>query len=260
MFRRCHLVTILILYQNVFLVVNGFNTSRFRPHHADYNLNYREKCVPLPTCLSLSAEESQESTEETVQGETEDGKTNASIGDANDILSSPVFLKRKLEVLEKDITATEEDVAKAMERLEVAKEEWGPQLKALQIEYSNIQDRMSNQNHEGDTEAIVRVVTAILDLLDNFDRANGVVVPESDSEKAVEATYKTAYQNILDQFENLGVTEVETLGKEFDYELHQAVMQMPGTAYEEGYVCKEFQKGFKMGDTLIRPAMVAVSL
>jgi len=259
MFRRCHLVAILILYLNVFLVVKGFTTSTFRIRHADYKRNDRDKCLPLPISLSLSAEESQESTEDPVQDETEDGKPNASMDHANDILSSPVFLKRKLEVLEKDITATEEDIAKTMERLEVAKEEWGPQLEALQIEYSNIQDRMSSQNQEGDTEAIVRVVTAILELLDNFDRANGVVVPESDSEKAVEATYKTAYQNILDQFKNLGVTEVETLGNEFDYELHQAVMQMPGTDYEEGYVCKEFQKGFKMGDTLIRPAMVAVS-
>ena len=119
---------------------------------------------------------------------------------------------------------------------------------------------MSSQNQEGDTDAIVRVVKEILELLDNFDRASGVIVAETDAEKAIEAEYKAAYQDILDQFKKLGVTEVETLGKEFDYELHQAVMQMPGTEYEEGLVCKEFQKGFIMGEALIRPAMVGVAL
>lgn len=119
---------------------------------------------------------------------------------------------------------------------------------------------MTEQNQEGDSDAKVRVVKGILDLLDNFDRASGVIVAESDADKVIESEYKSAYQEILDQFEKLGIMEVETVGKEFDYELHQAVMQMPGTDYEEGFVCQEFQKGFIMGEALIRPAMVAVAL
>lgn len=119
---------------------------------------------------------------------------------------------------------------------------------------------MSSQNEKGDAQAIVKVVQEVLDLLDNFDRAYGVIKPETDQEKAIEAEYKAAYQDILDTFQKLGVAEVETLGKEFDYELHQAVMQMPGTDYEEGIVCTEFQKGFIMEETLIRPAMVAVAV
>jgi molecular chaperone GrpE len=54
--------------------------------------------------------------------------------DPNDILNSPAFLKRKLEVLESDIATAEEELAAATERKEVAKEEWGPQLEALQRE------------------------------------------------------------------------------------------------------------------------------
>jgi len=69
--------------------------------------------------------------ESPAQGEAEE-TTNA----ADDILSSPAFLKRKLEVLETDIAKTEEDLVAATERKEVAKEEWGPQLEALQREVS----------------------------------------------------------------------------------------------------------------------------
>lgn len=126
--------------------------------------------------------------------------------------------------------------------------------------YTNIQQRMTEQNQEGDSDAKVRVVKGILDLLDNFDRASGVIVAETEEDKVIQAEYKQAYQDILDQFEKLGVTEVETVGQEFDYELHQAVMQMPGTDYEEGFVCQELQKGFVMGEALIRPAMVAVAI
>ena len=119
---------------------------------------------------------------------------------------------------------------------------------------------MTEQNQEGDSDAKVRVVKGILELLDNFDRASGVIVAETDAEKAIETEYRNTYQEILDQFATMGVTEVETVGKEFDYELHQAVMQMPGTDYEEGFVAQEFQKGFIMGESLIRPAMVAVAI
>ena len=121
---------------------------------------------------------------------------------------------------------------------------------------------MTEQNQEGDSDAKVRVVKGILEnVLDNFDRASGVIVAETESDLAIESAYKAAYQEIIDQFTKLGVSEVETLGKEFDYELHQAVMQMPDPEYEEGLICKEFQKGFILGeDALIRPAMVAVAL
>ena len=103
------------------------------------------------------------------------------------------------------------------------------------------------------------VVREMLELLDNFDRAFGVIKPETDEDAAIEADYKALYQSVLDKFAELGVEQVATIGTEFDYEVHQAVMQRPSPDYEEGIVCEEYQKGFKMGDTLIRAAMVAVA-
>jgi molecular chaperone GrpE len=118
---------------------------------------------------------------------------------------------------------------------------------------------MSSQNKAGDQMATINVVRAMLELLDNADRAFGSVKPESDGEAAIEAEYKVLYQSIVDTFDALGVEQVATLGTEFDYEVHQAVMQRPSEDYEEGMVCDELQKGFKLGDTLIRAAMVAVA-
>ena len=65
---------------------------------------------------------------------------------------------------------------------------------------------------------------------------------------------------VLKTFKDLGIREVETVGKEFDYECHQAVMMRPDEDYEEGIVCEELAKGYAMEDgKLIRAAMVSVA-
>eukprot|EP00522_Entomoneis_paludosa_P007308 CAMPEP_0172453934 /NCGR_PEP_ID=MMETSP1065-20121228/11071_1 /TAXON_ID=265537 /ORGANISM="Amphiprora paludosa, Strain CCMP125" /LENGTH=233 /DNA_ID=CAMNT_0013206181 /DNA_START=89 /DNA_END=790 /DNA_ORIENTATION=- len=178
---------------------------------------------------------------------------------ASDILNSPAFLQRKLEVLQSDIAKVEADTEEARARLEAGKAEWGGQLDELQKEYQNIQERLNSQNKQGDTMAIVQVTREMLKVLDNYDRAFGAVTPSGDIEAEIEADYKSTWDDIMQTFSDLGVEEIKTVGVEFDYEVHQAVMQKPSDEYEEGIVCEEFQKGFKIGDTLIRASMVAVA-
>ena len=108
--------------------------------------------------------------------------------------------------------------------------------------------------------ATVQVAREVLKVLDNFDRAFGVIKAETDSQIAIEQEYRQTYNDTLQILADLGVEEVKTVGTEFDYEVHQAVMQKPSDEYEEGIVCEEFQKGFKLGDTLIRAAMVSVAV
>lgn len=107
--------------------------------------------------------------------------------------------------------------------------------------------------------AIVQVVREMLGVLDNFDRALGSITPETDEQKEIETEFRATYAEILATFEKLGVKTVETVGTEFNYEYHQAVMQMPTDEFEEGIVCSEMAKGFIMDETLIRAAMVAVA-
>jgi molecular chaperone GrpE len=107
--------------------------------------------------------------------------------------------------------------------------------------------------------AIVQVTRQMLEVLDLCDRAFDSVKPETAFEKEVEAEYRDAYNMILETFKKLEVEEVATVGFEFDYEVHQAVMQKPSDEHEEGIVCEEFRKGYKLNDTLIRAAMVAVA-
>ena len=177
----------------------------------------------------------------------------------DDILNSPDFLKRKLEVLKSDVAQAKETLEQAQARLEAGKAEWGAQIDELAKEYKNIQTRMNTQSNASNNQATMQVARKMLDVLDNFDRAFGAVTAETESEKEIEAEYRKAYDEVLAIFDRLGIQQVETLGIPFDYEYHQAVLQMPSDEYEEGLVCQEFAKGFKIGDTLIRAAMVAVA-
>eukprot|EP00523_Entomoneis_sp_CCMP467_P014846 CAMPEP_0168777044 /NCGR_PEP_ID=MMETSP0725-20121227/6353_1 /TAXON_ID=265536 /ORGANISM="Amphiprora sp., Strain CCMP467" /LENGTH=236 /DNA_ID=CAMNT_0008826749 /DNA_START=83 /DNA_END=793 /DNA_ORIENTATION=+ len=198
------------------------------------------------TCLHAEEEEGE-------------GAAPADTGAGSDILSSPAFLRRKLEVLQSDIAKVEQDTEEARARLEAGRAEWGGQLDELQKEYKNIQDRLNTQNKKGDTMATVQVTREMLKVLDNYDRAFGAVKPSCDVESEIEADYKATHEDIMQTLRDLGVEEIETVGIEFDYEVHQAVMQKPSDEYDEGIVCEEFQKGFKIGDTLIRASMVAVA-
>ena len=177
-----------------------------------------------------------------------------------DILNSPQFLTRKRDVLINDLQKIQNDIFLAKERLQQNKDEWGAQIEDLQKEYEMIQQRMNVQSNANSDVATSQVVRAMLAVLDNFDRAFGQVTAQTDDEKTIENEYKQVYYSILEIFKKLGVEEVPTVGTEFNYEIHQAVMQKPSSDYEEGIVCEELQKGFQINNTLIRAAMVAVAM
>ena len=223
--------------------------------------------------------------------EEADSETEAppKVSNDSDILNSPAFLKRKLEVLQSDIEKADERIKAAKDALESGKAEWGDQIAELQLEVSftgqteksmiswfeyallystrnrlfvqqnNIQERMNALANASDDKAKVEVARAMLEVIDNFDRAFGNISPENEAQSEIEAKYKNAYDMIMKAFNELGIKEVETVGTEFNYEVHNAVMSQPSEEYEEGIVIQEFQKGYLLGDECIRPAAVIVA-
>jgi len=177
-----------------------------------------------------------------------------------DILNSPAFLKRKVEVLKEDVKRLEMDIKDAKVKVEENKAEWSEKLERVDKEDTNMMERLQKQSKESEGKALVDVVRKLLGVLDNFDRAFASVTPTTEEDKEVESSYKIPYDDIYETFKRLGVEQVETVGKEFDYEFHQAVMQKQSDEYEEGIVCEELQSGWKVGDELVRPAMVSVSM
>jgi molecular chaperone GrpE len=222
---------------------------------------YTDRSLQTRLYSSKQEEPKEESTSEpTNTQDVSKGVTADAGNNVADILNSPVFLKRKIDVLKSDIAELDTKIAAANAMYEANKAEWGGQLEKLQNEYGTIQERFQKQRKDASGQATIEVARKILDTLAIFDRAFGFVTASTEEEKAVEASYKESYDMILDTFKNLGIQEIETVGAEFNFEVHQAVMMKPSDEYSEGIVMEELAKGYKMEDgKLIRPAMVVVA-
>jgi len=211
--------------------------------------------------LYAEAEDASSNEKETAAAEGENTAAAApAAADASDILNSPAFLKRKVEVLQSDIAALQKEIEEANAVYLAGKEEWGPKFDMINKESQAMQERLAKQGSQGKETATVEVATSILNVLDNYDRAFQAVEAATNEEVEIVDAYKHTYDLIIDALTDLNVTKVETVGVEFNYEFHQAMMQMPSDEHEEGIVCQEFAPGWAFGEKCIRPAMVAVAL
>ena len=98
----------------------------------------------------------------------------------------------------------------------------------------------------------------ILTVLDTFDRAHDSL-KDIDNCQTVKDSYELAYKQLLDTLKKVGMEEIEALGKEFNPSEHEAVTQIPTDEYEPDYVANVVQKGYKLADKVLRPALVGVA-
>ncbi len=152
--------------------------------------------------------------------------------------------------------AAEAEEADADDALAAELAEQKEQYLRLFAEFDNFRKRTAKEKLETYGDATAKCVEQLLPVVDNFERA--IDAPCTDSQ------YKEGMAMIFNQLktflDKLGVTEIEALGAEFDPNIHQAIKQTEADEeFPENTVCEVFQKGYKLKDRLIRPAMVAVA-
>lgn len=103
------------------------------------------------------------------------------------------------------------------------------------------------------------VVKGFLPLIDNFDLARQQLKPATEGEEKINNSYQSLYRQMVDIFKKLGVEAVETVGKPFDPNVHEAIMREDRTDVNDDEVVEEFRKGFLVNGKLVRPAMVKVA-
>jgi molecular chaperone GrpE len=158
------------------------------------------------------------------------------------------------DVEEAEETAEEEEDAGDALAAELAEQK--EQYLRLFAEFDNFRKRTAKEKLETYGDATAKTVEQLLPVVDNFERA--IDAPCTD------AQYKEGMEMIFSQLkatlEKLGVTEIEALGAEFNPNIHQAIKQAEADEeFAENTVCEVFQKGYKLKERLIRPAMVAVA-
>ncbi len=130
-------------------------------------------------------------------------------------------------------------------------------VKRQLAEFENFRNRTEKEKAQMYDMGAKSVLEKILPVIDNFERGLATV-PQEDAGGAFAEGMNMIYKQLLSELEKIGVTPIEAVGKEFDPNLHNAVMQMESEEYESGIVAQEMQKGYMYRDTVIRHSMVAV--
>lgn len=144
-----------------------------------------------------------------------------------------------------------------LEALKAEKEEIQNRLLRVQAEYENFKKRTQKEREADRKYKAQDLVNDLLPVLDNFERA--LQVEKTEATSSLIDGISMVYNQLVDAIKSHGVEEIETVGKEFDPNLHHAVMQTEDENYESNVITEELQKGYILKDRVVRPAMVKVN-
>jgi molecular chaperone GrpE len=146
--------------------------------------------------------------------------------------------------------------------LETERNEIKDRLLRLAAEFENWKKRARVLQTEAEANARERVLRDVLEIADNLERATGAQAAGGDGVVDGSAVLKgvTLVLRLLQQkLERLEVRPFEAQGQPFDPRLHEAISRVESADVPAGVVANELQKGYRIGDKLLRPAMVSVS-
>ena len=130
-------------------------------------------------------------------------------------------------------------------------------VKRQMAEFDNFRKRTAKEKEQMFSMGEKSVIEKMLPVVDNFERGLAAV-PENEKDSAIVSGMEMVYKQLMKQLEDLGVKPIEAVGKEFDPNFHNAVMQVESDEFETGIVAQEFQKGYTYHDIVIRHSMVGV--
>ena len=169
--------------------------------------------------------ESEETTEDAAEDRKEDGKKG--------------FFKKKKDKKDEQI------------------EDLTDQVKRQMAEFDNFRKRTEKEKTQMFETGAKSVIEKILPVIDNFERGLAAV-PEDEKDSAFVDGMDKVYRQMLTELDAIGVKPIEAVGREFDPEFHNAVMQVESEEYDSGIVAQELQKGYIYHDSVVRHSMVAV--
>ena len=130
-------------------------------------------------------------------------------------------------------------------------------VKRQLAEFENFRNRTEKEKSQMYDMGAKSVLEKILPVIDNFERGLATV-PETEAGSGFAEGMNMIYKQLLTELEKIGVSPIEAVGKEFDPNLHNAVMQVESEEFESGIVAQEMQKGYMYRDTVLRHSMVGV--
>jgi molecular chaperone GrpE len=155
---------------------------------------------------------------------------------------------------ERQITEEQEE-GLDVEALQAERDELFGRLQRLAAEFDNYRKRNARENAALTERANERVVKELIPILDDLGRA--LEAASEHEEAKLEEGVRLVHRSLAEVLKKEGLAEIETDGK-FDPHVHEALLSQPSEA-EEGSVIEVVQKGYKLGDKVLRPARVVVA-
>ncbi len=176
------------------------------------------------------------------------------------------------ETKQEESTTAETEETKAEEAKPAEEDNTNDKLKKLQEEYDKLNQQYIRLAADFDNyrkrqaqerENLIKFGTenalkSMLEVLDNFERGQKALENVDDCEK-VKESFNLVHKQVFDALTKLGLEEIKAIGEEFDPNFHEAVMQTPTSEHPEHTVINELQKGYKLGDKVLRPTLVNVA-
>ena len=153
----------------------------------------------------------------------------------------------------------EEKTESEAEKLKLALDTLNNQYLRLAADFENYRKRQAQEREALLKYGAEECMKKVLEVVDNFDRALTMVDKIDDLDKMKE-TFQVLNKQLMDSLTKLGLEQIKCIGEQFDPNVHEAVMQTPTDEHPEDTVINELQKGYKLGEKVLRPAMVAVAV
>lgn len=158
---------------------------------------------------------------------------------------------------EKKVFGRKNKEDKKTEALNEKIKELEDKVKRQLAEFENFRNRTEKEKSAMFEIGAKSVIEKVLPVVDNFERGLSGL-SEEEKEAPFASGMQMVYKQLLTELDNLGVKPIEAVGKAFDPNLHNAVMQVESEEYESGVVAQEMMKGYVYRDNVVRHSMVAV--
>ncbi len=162
-------------------------------------------------------------------------------------------------ISKEEVEEITEECDNTIEKMQSEIDKLNNQYLRLAADFDNYRKRQMQER-----EALLKygaedTLKKLIETLDTIDRAVASTEKLEDV-KAVKDSYNIVFKQLFDALNKIGLEVIETKDATFDPNLHEAVMQTPTSEYPEHTIIAELQKGYKLGDRVLRPALVNVAV
>lgn len=175
-----------------------------------------------------------------------------------EFVENPFAEKETTETQQNETVAEQETVEVAEKKLQDDFDNLNNQYLRLAADFDNYRKRQEQERASLIAYGAQDSMKKLIEVLDNFDRAKHSI-DGADDVNQVKESFNVLYNQMFDNLSKLGLEVITAQGQEFDPNFHEAVMQTPTSEHPENHVIMELQKGYKLGDKVLRPTLVNVA-